>query len=104
MRMKIVDRCGRMTESDRAVAERRLLFALSRFAPRLGQVELTVDDVNGPRGGIDIECRLRVVLHGDKTLIVVGRDAELLRCVADTASRMGRTVARRIDRGKQPAN
>ena len=33
--------------------ERRLGFALSRFGDRIGHVTVHLNDVNGPRGGID---------------------------------------------------
>lgn len=37
----------------RQYVERRLRFALGRFAHRLDQLQVRLEDVNGPRGGLD---------------------------------------------------
>jgi len=42
------------------VWERRTLFALKRFAPRVRVVVIVLTDVNGPRGGNDTECLVRI--------------------------------------------
>ncbi len=75
MTVSISDRSGLLNLELRQLAERRLLFALSRFDLRIKQVELVVSDENGPRGGIDKACRVSVSLHRASDVVVSDRDA-----------------------------
>ena len=50
--------------------ERRLRFALDRFARRIRQVRVTLGDPNGPRGGIDKCCKLAISLDHSSTIVV----------------------------------
>ena len=98
MRLQINDRSGRMTDADREEAQRRVLFALSRFTPVIARTELTISDINGPRDGIDVQCQCRVIPKRGEPLIVVNRDADILQSIGTCAKRMGRTVARWVER------
>jgi putative sigma-54 modulation protein len=51
-----------ITERLRGHIERRLCFALERFARRISRVRVSVGDLNGPRGGIDKRCRVAIVV------------------------------------------
>lgn len=94
----ILDRNGLLGESLRELAERRLLFALSRFDSRISQVQLIVSDQNGPRGGIDKACRVSISLRGAADVIVSDQDSDLGRCLTRLAERAGRAVTRTIDK------
>ena len=54
----------------RELCERQLLFALGRFEDRVRRVQLWMEDVNGPRGGRDVRCVLRVGLRQGGVLTV----------------------------------
>jgi len=45
------------TQTLRDLIERQLGFALGRFGGRISRVSLFFEDLNGPRGGMDLECR-----------------------------------------------
>ena len=49
--------------------ERRLRFALDRFARRIRRVHVTLGDLNGPRGGIDKRCKLAISLDRSSTIV-----------------------------------
>lgn len=86
----------------RPVVERRLRFALSRFEPRILSVDLTLRDVNGPRGGLDRYCRLVVRLSWPKSRIVVeAQDLSLESSVSRCAERAARTVARALEASRE---
>lgn len=103
MTISISDRDAVLTDDLRQLAERRLLFALSRFADRIDTVDLVVGDENGPRGGVDKSCRVHVRLLRAKDVIVRDRDADMATCLSRVAERTGRTVARSVDK-KQSVN
>ena len=54
----------RLDEQDRAYIRRRLGEKLGKYASSIERVTVRVRDVNGPRGGIDLLCRIKVVLSG----------------------------------------
>ena len=56
---EVVDRAAR------EFARQKLEVALARFAPRIRDVDVTLIDLNGPRGGVDKRCR--VVVHFVRT-------------------------------------
>lgn len=98
--MRIEIRGRGLTTSDglRARLERRLAFALGRFAPRIGRVRVRLEDVNGPRGGVDKRCRLEIAIHPDLTVVVEEPDPDLYAAIDRAAERAGRAVARELQR------
>ena len=62
-----------LTEALRALVTRRLSSAFDRLGPTVRAVDVTLSDVNGPRGGVDKHCRLRV--HSDTAAPVVSAPA-----------------------------
>ena len=98
MKLSIVDRDKCLTAPIRALARRRLLFALSRFDPKLDNVTLTVGDLNGPKGGVDKRCQLQIKLRYGENVILTNLDSTVEVCVSRLADRAGRTIARRVSR------
>jgi hypothetical protein len=58
-----------------------------------------VKDVNGPRGGVDQVCRIKVVMRGQPSVIFESRDSSLNAAVdvalAGVQRAVRRTTARR---------
>jgi len=79
----------------------RLQFALGRFAPRIEDVAVSLADVNGPRGGLDKQCRVvaRLRPRGKLTILEVGTD--FLAAAASAADRLGRAAARALERRRE---
>ncbi|MFK8111900.1 MAG: HPF/RaiA family ribosome-associated protein [Rubripirellula sp.] len=98
MTPSITDRSGLLTDELRQLAERRLLFALSRFDDRITRVDLVVSDENGPRGGIDKACRITVALNQARDVIVRHKDVDMAKAISRIAERAGRAVSRAIEK------
>ncbi len=81
--------------------ERRLGFALGRFANVIRRVVVRVRDVNGPKGGHDKECRLVVTGAGLGSLVVSAVDADLGQAVDRASEAMDRAVTRSLKRSLQ---
>jgi ribosomal subunit interface protein len=88
-------------ETARSHIERRLEFSLGRFSPRVLRVTVQLTDVNGPRGGDDKACRIEVRLRPTGTVLVQDRDAGLVAVVDRAADRIGRSVARALERERE---
>ena len=96
MLTRIIDRDNCLTPESSAYAKRRLLFALSRFDSRITSVVLTVEDTNGPRGGVDKRCQLLLKLKRSQDIIVSDIDEDIGKCIARVADRAGRAVTRQL--------
>ena len=83
--------------------ERRLRFALGRFGARVARVETTLTDLNGPRGGVDKQCRIIASLVPKGEVIVEVRDADIFIAVDRAADRLGRVTARELERRREQA-
>ena len=97
MNLRILSK--KLTVSDEAKdrMERRVYFALGRFADRIKSVDLTLGDDNGSRGGVDKRCQILIKSRGAKDVIVEGRGDDIRALVDRTADRAGRAVARAFD-------
>ncbi len=87
-----------ISEALRTHIERRLHFALSRFGARILHVAVRLEDMNGPRGGVDKRCRIVVALAGAGHVQVEVLDSECTNAVDRAADRMQGVVARELDR------
>jgi putative sigma-54 modulation protein len=88
------------SEALRQHSERQAHLHLGRFERELDSVEIRIRDVNGPRGGDDMECKVsaRGPRVGFSTMAELTSDA--YGSVAMALSRLSRTVARTLDRAR----
>ena len=98
MRLELRGRHLAVSSSLRQQAERRLGFALGRFGGLVERVALRVEDVNGPRGGIDKQCRVVVGLRRAGEVVVEAADGDVYVLIDRAAQRAGRAVRRRVER------
>lgn len=84
--------------------ERRLRFALDRFAKRIGRLSVRLTDVNGLRGGIDKHCRITVALAPRGIVMIEGAGDDPFVLIADAAKRACRAVRKKLERqrGRSP--
>jgi putative sigma-54 modulation protein len=101
MRIHIRGRSLNVSDEQGAHIERRLIFALGRFGEEVDSVEVSVEDVNGPRGGIDKCCRMAVRLTSGGAVRVEEVGEALEGVVDGAADRMSRSVARALKRGRE---
>jgi len=88
-----------LTATMKEYIDRRIGFALDRFGEAIDSVTVTLEDTNGPRGGVDQRCQIRVKLIGDRNLVVAENTHEALRAAIDIAADcIGRSVTRTLDR------
>lgn len=71
---------------------------LGKFAPAIVRVSVRFVDVNGPRGGVDTECRVQAVLTGLPTALATERAGDPRRALDAAARVIERNVARVLER------
>lgn len=79
-------------------ARRRAAFAFARFGDLVHRIEIRLDDVNGPRGGVGIAClaRLHLVRGGD--LLVEGAASSPEDGIANAMNRLANRLRRVVSR------
>lgn len=102
MRLTIMRRDEEAGDLDslREQIERRVGFALSRFSDELSSVLVRLDDLNGPKGGVDKRCRVHLRGPTIGELVVEETDVEWTPAIDRTLSLAGRSVARALDRAR----
>jgi len=101
--MQVEVRCRGLERSPAVVAEvhERAERILGRRADRLWQAVVLLEDVNGPRGGIDKRCAVH--LSGPLgELVAEARDANLRKALDRALSAARRQVTRAADRRAEP--
>lgn len=90
----------RLDDSDRDYIRRKLGMRLGKFARAIERVSVRLKDVNGPRGGIDQNCQIKVVLSGHPSVVIEEQD-ESPKAAFDLAlSRTERAVKRQLERNR----
>lgn len=104
MRIDIQARGFTLTEGLRIHTERRLRFAFGSTSGRVRAVVVRLADENGPRGGVDKRCTIRVELPGTSSVVIEHQEADLYVAIDRAADRAGRAVARRLDKSFGPSD
>ncbi len=87
-----------LTSERRQQIERRVAFAMSRLAWRVQRVDVSLGDLNGPRGGVDKQCRVRVHFDHGPAAMVEDRDSDLVSLIDRCLARAGRVAHKWVDK------
>jgi ribosome-associated translation inhibitor RaiA len=87
-----------VSTADRDAIARKLGTRLGKFASSIERVTVRLSDVNGPKGGVDHKCLVKVVLSGLPSVVVERRDASLQRAVNGAIAAATRAVRRSVQR------
>ena len=85
--------------SDRVL--RRLQFALSKFGHSIRRVQVHFSDLNGPKGGNDKKCSIKVKLITTGEVIVHGVGEDIATALSYSVERVGRAVKRELERRRE---
>lgn len=87
-----------LESEDRRYIRRKLGMKLGKFASAVERVSVRVEDVNGPRGGVDHACHVKVVLSGLPSVVFRAQDASLRAAIDRALAGTERAVRRAVDR------
>ncbi|MFT5300004.1 MAG: putative sigma-54 modulation protein [Mariniblastus sp.] len=98
MQITINDKQKNLGEEAVLKAKERATATLSKFGFNVISVELTVLDVNGPRGGIDKQCRVIVKLRKMDDVAASIKEETFSKAIFRAINRAERAVSRKIQR------
>ncbi len=87
-----------LTPAIRDWTERRLRLALGSLGDYVLRSAIRLSDQNGPRGGIDKRCTVRLSLPGQPAVVVAQQSDDLYLAIDLACDRAGRTTSRRTGR------
>lgn len=89
---------ARIEDTDRAYIRRTLGEKLGKAASSIERVSVRMSDVNGPRGGVDQACQIKVVLSGLPSVVVDERASTLLGAIDGAVRATERAVMSAVRR------
>jgi hypothetical protein len=87
-------------ETLRRYAEHRLAFALRFFAGRARHVTVRLEDINGPRRGVDSRCAITLQLRDGRRVDVEAVTAWPFASVTLAARRLNEAVRRELGKAR----
>ncbi len=96
--VSVVGRDGGVSGELHHFAHRRLSTALGHFAARVRDVDVWLEDVNGPRRGVDKRCRISLRLKSGGQATATAHAANEFAALARAAERAGAILTRRTTR------
>jgi hypothetical protein len=89
---------GSVNKTKRDEIRQKLGIKLGKFADAIERVTVRFQDVNGPRGGIDQACRIKVVLSDLPSVVFESRHHSVNAAVQAALGGTERAVRRRLQR------
>ncbi len=82
----------------RDLAEGRLRFVLKRLGWKVPRVQIALSDINGPRGGIDKRCSVRLATEGAQPVVATAMANHWPAAIDQAARRAAQAVRRQLAR------
>jgi putative sigma-54 modulation protein len=83
-----------VSDALRSYTERRLRAAVAGMARLLEEVDVRLSDINGPRGGVDKLCGIRIVLRRAGVVFVRATGADAYSTIDKAAARLRSALGR----------
>lgn len=87
-----------LSQEERAQIRHDLGVKLGKYETSIERVSVRVLDVNGPRGGVDKLCRIKVVLSGLPSVVFENQALSLKTAIHGALSGTERAVRRSVQR------
>lgn len=89
---------GAIDDEDRGYISRTLGMKLGKFVSSIERITVRLSDTNGPKGGPDKRCQIKVVLSGLPSVVVNETDSTLPRTIDRAVDAAAHAVRRRVQR------
>ncbi len=87
-----------MSETLKHHAESKARLALGLFVEKVQRVDIFLSDVNGPKGGEDMVCKIKVSAVKNSTIVVQEKSENLRSAINICMHRLKRSAARKFSR------
>ncbi|UJR85508.1 hypothetical protein [Sandaracinus amylolyticus] len=87
-----------LTPAFETTIRERLARAVGHMATLIERGTVRFEDVNGPRGGVDVECRVRLVMSGLPSVVASARGATAPKAFAAVLPKVKTSAQRTVDK------
>ncbi|RYY73078.1 MAG: HPF/RaiA family ribosome-associated protein [Gammaproteobacteria bacterium] len=98
MRIDIHTGSFSLTDGLRKHVEHRVRSTLSWAQQGLQNVSLRLEDINGPKGGVDKSCRIQIPVAGGTPVVIHEVQPDLYVAIDRALERAGRALSRKLAR------
>ena len=103
MKILVNTRHMTLTKKLKNYVKRRLTFALGSRFDQVKRVEVTLSDINGPKGGEDKRCQMLLKLDGQGDIVIEDTQLHVYDAIDRAANKASQTVNKRVDRIRHKA-
>jgi len=101
MKPTIVAQGIKLPQLVRDYVTRRLQFALNHARQSISGVIVRISDQNGPKGGVDKQCRIQINVPGMRSIVVSSQAGRIAEAVDLAAHRAAMALSRICSRNKR---
>ena len=98
MKLDIQARDFSLTDSIQTYVKERINYLFSTRYDQIQRITVRLGDVNGPRGGEDKRCRVKITLPRLNEIVIEDVQANLYVAISRAMERASHTVNRRLNR------
>lgn len=82
-------------------AEGKVRLMLGLYSEKIRRVDIYLSDVNGPKGGRDMSCKIKVTINTQQPIVVESRAERMKEAIDICSHRVKRNAARRFKRAME---
>ena len=91
-----------LTDNLKSYVDAHLVSHIERYADdEASEVDIALVDTNGPKGGVDKECRVTVRMPGLEAIHVTEAAETLFQAIDGARDRLENTIKRAVDKRRQ---
>lgn len=87
-----------LTDSHKSQIQQKLKVVLSRFGHKIRLARVVLSDINGPKGGKDKRCAIRIEVNNHKTVVVEEVTENMFESINRCSQRVKRTLTRLLNK------
>ena len=93
-----------LNAKQKALIQKRYAFCFSKFSEVVKKVVIYIEDINGPKGGVDKQCKVQVSLRRGDDVIVTEKQSILNKAIEKALQRSSYITMKKLKRKKAIPN
>jgi putative sigma-54 modulation protein len=98
MELTITDLKMELSTENLSHIQKKILSMFSKFCERVQVIKVTIDDVNGPKGGEDKQCRVVIYSKGIPDIVITDNQTSVMSAVNIALSRARLSFLKKVKR------
>jgi hypothetical protein len=98
MRITVINKQNQISRLAIEQAKSKIQTAFSKFGNHITSIECFVEDINGPKGGVDKKCQIVVNLRRLGAVVVSEEKATFSKAISRAVSRARQAVSKNVQR------